>query len=97
MNLVIHLSLECVQRCVQILRDIFPVVTYSNLVATAVLPFAVSGVGVKACSLVAALARVATRILLIFGSTVSSIQISEVGIAQATLASPLLTYAIYCN
>jgi hypothetical protein len=55
-------------------------VTYSNLLATAVLPFAVDAraLGVKGCSLVAALARVATRLLLIFGTSVLAIQISEV-------------------
>ena len=67
-----------VRGAVQILQHIFPVVTYSNLLATAVLPFAVSGLGVKACSLVAALARVATRILLIYGQSVFSLQLSEV-------------------
>ena len=72
----------------QILHNIFPVVTYSNLLATAVLPFAVSGLGVKACSLIAALARVATRFLLIFGRTVLSLQLSEVLHTLPTLALP---------
>lgn len=63
----------------QILQDIFPIVTYSNLLATALLPFAVNPkiLGVKGCSIVAALARIATRLLLIYGTSVASVQISE--------------------
>lgn len=79
---------ECVVS-VQILRGIFPVVTYSNLLATAVLPFAISvnALGVKGCALVAAAARILTRILLLFGSTVFSIQLSEVMLPGGSLAA----------
>ena len=75
----------------QILHDIFPIVTYSNLLATALLPFAVSPriLGVKGCSIVAALARIATRILLIYGTSLASIQVSEVLHALVPCLEPM--------
>lgn len=63
---------------VQVLHDIFPVLVYANLAAAALLPLAVQALGVRACVRCAAAARVATRVLLIVGRSVASMQAAEV-------------------
>lgn len=62
----------------QILHDIYPIVVYANLVATAVLPLAIRVTSVWACIALAACARVATRLMLIYGRSVLTMQIMEV-------------------
>eukprot|EP00892_Ulva_mutabilis_P005204 jgi/Ulvmu1/3055/UM015_0095.1 len=62
----------------KILHSIFPVVVYANLVAVAFIPTSVQWLGLKGTVCSAAAARILTRILLIWGTSLLAIQISEV-------------------
>jgi hypothetical protein len=62
----------------QILHHIFPVVVYANLAATAAAPVGEQLWGLRVCILIAAAARLATRLLLIFGQSMLSMQVLEV-------------------
>jgi hypothetical protein len=53
-------------------------VVYANLAATALLPFAIRVMGVWACIALAACARVATRLMLIYGKSILVMQFLEV-------------------
>lgn len=62
----------------QILLDIFPIVVYAHLIAVAAIPTAVQWLGLKGSVYTAAVARILTRLLLIWGSSLLAMQLAEV-------------------
>jgi Reduced folate carrier len=67
----------------QVLHAVFPIIVYATLAATAAVPLAVRCIGQKASICVAAVARLATRILLLAGSGLVTMQVVEVGLIPA--------------
>jgi hypothetical protein len=62
----------------QVLHSIFPVAVYASLVAAALTRWAIHQWGMLRCIQLAAAARVATRLLLIIGTSRLAMQLAEV-------------------